>query len=114
MANIVDVAKHAGVSIATVSRVLNGTAHVNPEVVARVRAAIEELNYQPSRAARSMRANYSTIIGLVITDIQNPLFGTLVRGVEDVAQRNGYSVILCNSDEDMRKEQKCIETLCAE
>jgi LacI family transcriptional regulator len=114
MATIQDVARHANVSIATVSRVLNGTAHVNPEVVTRVRAAIEALNYQPSRAARLLRANHSSIIGLLISDIQNPFFTTLIRGVEDVAHRNGYSLILCNSDENPQKEQQSIEVLCAE
>jgi LacI family transcriptional regulator len=94
--------------------VLNHTAYVNPEVVARVRTAIEELNYQPSRAARSLRAQYSSIIGLLITDIQNPFFTALVRGVEDMAQRNGYSLILCNSDEEPGKERQYIEVLCAE
>ena len=114
MANIQDVAKRAGVSIATVSRVLNGRDHVNENVIARVRAAAQELQYQPSRAARALRANQATIIGLLITDIQNPFFTALVRGVEDVAQRNGYSLILCNSDEDPQKEQRYIEVLCAE
>ncbi len=114
MANIVDVAKRAGVSISTVSRVLNGRDHVNEDVIARVRQAAQELQYQPSRAARALRANQATIIGLLITDIQNPFFTALVRGVEDVAQRNGYSLILCNSDEDPQKERQYIEVLCAE
>jgi len=114
MANIQDVARLARVSIATVSRVLNGTAYVEAEVAARVRAAAEELQYQPSRAARTLRGNHSTIIGLLITDIQNPFFTSLVRGVEDMAQRNGYSLILCNSDEDARKERQYVEVLCAE
>jgi LacI family transcriptional regulator len=114
MATIQDVARHAGVSIATVSRVLNGTAYVNEEVAARVRAAVKELQYQPSRAAQALRANRSKIIGLLISDIQNPFFTALIRGVEDVASRNGYSLILCNSDENPRKEQQYIEVLCAE
>ena len=114
MANILDVAKRAGVSISTVSRVLNGRDRVNEDVVARVRQAAEELQYQPSRAARSLRAKQTTIIGLLITDIQNPFFTALVRGVEDVAQRNGFSLILCNSDEDPQKERQYIEVLCAE
>ena len=114
LANIQDVAKRAGVSIATVSRVLNGRNHVNEDVIVRVRTAAQELQYQPSRAARALRANQATIIGLLITDIQNPFFTELVRGVEDVAQRNGYSLILCNSDEDPQKEQQYIEVLCAE
>ena len=114
MANIQDVAKLAGVSISTVSRVLNGTAHVNPDVELRVHEAIQKLQYQPNRAARALRANYSRIIGLLITDIQNPFFTALIRGVEDVAQSKGYSVILCNSDESAHKEQQYIEVLCAE
>jgi LacI family transcriptional regulator len=114
MANIQDVAKLAGVSMATVSRVLNGTAHVSSEVASRVRAAIEELHYQPSHAARTLQTNRSRIIGLLITDIQNPFFTTLIRGVEDIAQRNGYSVILCNSGEDSEKERQYVEVLCAE
>ena len=114
MATIQDVAQHAGVSIATVSRVLNGTTYVNEEVAARVRAAVKELHYQPSRAAQALRANRSKIIGLLISDIQNPFFTALIRGVEDVANRNGYSLILCNSDENPHKEQQYIEVLCAE
>lgn len=114
MATIQDVAKRAKVSIATVSRVLNGTAYVNEEVTARVREAVKELQYQPSRAARALRANRATIIGLLISDIQNPFFTTLIRGVEDVAQHNGYSIILCNSDENPRKQRQYIEVLCAE
>src|SRR5689334_6608692 len=74
MATIQDVAKHAGVSIATVSRVLNGSAYVNKEVADRVRAAVKELQYQPSRAAQALRANRSRIIGLLISDIENPFF----------------------------------------
>ena len=114
MANIQDVANLARVSIATVSRVFNGTAYVEPEVAALVRAAAAELRYQLSRAARMLRGTNSTIIGLLITDIQNPFFTSLVRGVEDMAQRNGYSLILCNSDEDPGKERQYVEVLCAE
>lgn len=114
MTNIQDVAKLAGVSISTVSRVFNGTARVNPEISARVQAAAKQLRYQPNKAAQSLRAKKSTILGLLITDIQNPFFTTLIRGIEDVAHSNGYSVILCNSDEDPQKERQYIEVLCAE
>jgi DNA-binding LacI/PurR family transcriptional regulator len=114
MANIQDVAKHAGVSISTVSRVLNGRGRVNQEVVANVQAAIQALHYTPNRAARSLRTQQSRIIGLLISDIQNPFFTALIRGIEDVAQQNGYSVILCNSDENEQKERQYIEVLCAE
>ncbi len=111
MANIQEVAKQAGVSISTVSRVLNGTARVNDEVKERVYEAIQKLDYRPSRAARSLRANSSTIIGLLISDLQNPFFMEIIKGVEDTAQRNGYSVILCNSDEDALREQRYLEVL---
>ena len=114
MSTIQDVAKHAGVSISTVSRVLNGRGKVKAEVVANVQAAIRELNYTPSRAARSLRMQQSRIIGLLISDIQNPFFTVLIRGIEDVAQQNGYSLILCNSDENEQKERQYIEVLCAE
>lgn len=114
MATIQDVARLAQVSIATVSRVLNGTAHVEPETSARVLAAAEALHYQASRAARTMRGISSQIIGLLITDIQNPFFTALVRGVEDIAQRHQYSLILCNSDENRRKERQYMEIFCAE
>ncbi len=114
MATIHDVAKLAQVSIATVSRVLNGTAFVNEEVKQRVEAAIQELHYQPSPAARSLRVNRSRIIGLLISDIQNPFFMSLIQGVEDEAHRQGYSVLLCNSSEDSAREQQYLQVLCAE
>lgn len=114
MATIHDVATHAGVSIATVSRVINGNAHVATALAARVRASIEALQYHPSHAARWLRAKHTMIIGLLISDIQNPFFTSLIRGVEDVAQKNGYSLILCNSDENPDKERQYIEVLCAE
>jgi LacI family transcriptional regulator len=114
MVNIQDVAKHAGVSISTVSRVLNGRGRVNDDVVANVQAAIQALHYTPNRAARSLRTQQTRIIGLLISDIQNPFFTVLVRGIEDVAQQNGYSLILCNSDENEKKERQYIEVLCAE
>ena len=114
MATINDVAKRAQVSISTVSRVLNGTAFVNSEVKKRVEDAMQELAYQPSPAARSLRVNRSRIIGLLISDIQNPFFMSLIQGVEDEAQRNGYSLLLCNSNEDPNKEQQYLNVLCAE
>ena len=114
MANIQDVANKAGVSISTVSRVLNGTAFVKGEVKQRVEAAMRELAYQPNPAARSLRVNRSRIIGLLISDIQNPFFMSLIQGVEDEAQRQGYSMLLCNSNEDPQKEQHYLDVLSAE
>lgn len=114
MTTIDDVADHAGVSTTTVSRVLNGTGNVNQQLAERVRASVVALQYRPSRAARALRANRARTVGLLISDIENPFFTALVRGVEDVVQQNGYSLILCNSDEDPRKERQYIEVLCAE
>jgi LacI family transcriptional regulator len=114
MANIQDVARQAGVSISTVSRVLNRTANVNSEVKKRVEAAMDALAYQPSSAARSLRSNRSRIIGLLISDIQNPFFMGLIRGVEEQALRHEYSLILCNSSESPQREQQYLDVLYAE
>ncbi len=114
MSNIQDVAKHAGVSIATVSRVLNDSAPVKDEVRKRVEAAIEALSYRPNPAARSLRSNKSRIIGLLVSDIQNPFFMGLIRGVEDEALKNEYSVILCNSNESPPRERQYLDVLYME
>ena len=114
MSKIQDVAKHAGVSIATVSRVLNGSAPVKDEVRKRVQAAIEALSYRPNPAARSLRSNKSRIIGLLVSDIQNPFFMGLIRGVEDEALKHEYSVILCNSNESPPRERQYLEVLYME
>jgi DNA-binding LacI/PurR family transcriptional regulator len=113
-AGLKDVARRAGVSNATVSRVLTNKPHVREEVRQRVLAAIKELGYQPSRVARSLRIQRSHIIGLIISDIQNPFFTSLVRAVEDVAYQHQYAVVLCNSDEDVEKERLYIDLMQAE
>lgn len=109
-----DVAKKAGVSIATVSRVLNDSPHVRPSVKRKVLRAVKALNYQPNRTAQRLRAKQSKVIGLIISDIQNPFFTAAVRGIEDVAYHNGYSVVLCNSDEDPEKEKLYVDVMRAE
>lgn len=114
MTNIQDVAKRAGVSIATVSRVLNGNNGVRGDIKQRVEAAMEELDYRPNPAARSLRSNRSRIIGLLISDIQNPFFIGLIRGVEDEALHHEYSLILCNSSESPQREQQYLDVLYAE
>jgi len=113
-ARIKDVARRAGVSSATVSRVLANKPHVSQEMHERVLAAVEELGYQANRVARSLRAQRAAIIGLIISDIQNPFFTSLVRAVEDVAYQHEYGVFLCNSDEDIEKERLYIDLLHAE
>ena len=108
MATIYDVARRAGVSPATVSRVFNGV-RVSEEKARLVRRAATELAFTPSRPARALRRRNSEIIALIIPDIENPFFTSLARGVEDVAQAAGYSVVLCNSDEDQSKETRYLE-----
>lgn len=103
MATIYEVAARAAVSPATVSRVLNG-ANVSEDKVARVKQAIAELDFSPNRMARSLRRRHSEIIALIIPDIENPFFTSVARGVEDVAQAAGYSVVLCNSDGELAQE----------
>jgi LacI family transcriptional regulator len=108
------VAQAAGVSPATVSRVLNGNLDVNPALRARVLAAVSDLGYRPNGAARSLRTRATLVLGIIISDITNPFFTALVRGVEDAAQEAGYSVILANADEDLGKEARYLEVAVAE
>lgn len=113
MATIYDVAALAGVSPATVSRVFNGT-NVSAEKIDAVRAAAAQLNFTPNRAARSLRRQSSEVIALVIPDIENPYFTEMARGVEDVASEAGYSVVLCNTDAQLDKEQAYLRIAMAE
>ncbi len=108
MATIYEVAKLAGVSPATVSRVFNGNI-VSPEKERLVREAADRLSYTPNRAARTLRTRSSEVIALVIPDIENPFFTALARGVEDTARAAGYSVVLCNTDDDMQREAHYLE-----
>ncbi|MCM3636888.1 LacI family transcriptional regulator [Sporosarcina luteola] len=111
MASIRDVAKHASVSVATVSRVLNDKGYVSAETRKKVEAAIAELNYRPNEVARSLFKKQSKTIGLILPDIMNPFFPELARAIEDTASKLGYTVILCNSDEDEEKAQRYVDVL---
>jgi len=112
---IVDVARAAGVSTATVSRVLNNHPRVDPSLRARVTEAIKELDYRPSRVARTLRTRRNRVWALIISDVRTgPFFANLVRGVEDVAYGAGYSLFLCNTDEDPAKEASYVELAVAE
>jgi LacI family transcriptional regulator len=109
--SIKEVAAHAGVSVATVSNVLN-----RPDIVARptrdrVNASIRELGFVRNESARQLRAGRSRTIGLVVLDVANPFFTDLARGVEDEASKAGLAVILCNSDDQERKEKRYLELL---
>jgi DNA-binding LacI/PurR family transcriptional regulator len=109
-----DVANLAGVSTATVSRVLADYEAVSEKTRQKVFSAIEALNYQINRTASNLRRNTISKIGVVITDIQNPFFGTVVRGIEKVTIGDDYTLILGNSDEDPVREQKLITMLLEE
>jgi len=108
---IKDVAQEAGVSIATVSRVLNEQSGVSKELVEQVKVAVQKLNYQPNAIARALKNSESRSIGLIIPDIENPFFPALVRGVEDAMQEIGYAVILCNTDGQPEAEERYIKFL---
>ncbi|MGH3797577.1 MAG: LacI family DNA-binding transcriptional regulator [Pseudonocardiaceae bacterium] len=114
MPTIHDVAARAAVSTATVSRALNGKSSVDPVLVARVVAAAKELDYRPHGVARNLRRKATTVWALIISDIENPFFTAVARGVEDVAQAAGHSVVLCNSDEDLAKEARYLRVAVAE
>jgi len=113
MYTIRDVARLAQVSTATVSFVSNGKAHVSERLRRRVLEAMQALDYQPSQVARSLQAQRTHIIGMMVPQITNPFFGEVMRGVEDESRRHGYSVIFCNSNEDPELEREHLNTFFA-
>ena len=111
MPTIKDVAQQAGVSPTTVSYVLTGSRFVRPATRARIVRAIEELNYQPNHVARSLRAKRTLTVGMIVSDISNPFYADIVRGVEDVLSDRHYSLILCNTDEAPERERVTLQLL---
>ena len=111
MSTIGDVAERAGVSKMTVSRVINNSGYISQETRERVEEAIAELGYVPNALARSLRFKQTKTIALVITDITNPFFTTLARGVEDAASEQGFSVMFCNTDESRDEEAQYLSVL---
>jgi LacI family transcriptional regulator len=111
MATIHDVARRAGVASITVSRALTGHAPVSAATRARIEAAIRELKYVPNVLARGLKGRSTRTLGLVVTDVTNPFFTLVARGVEDAAHEAGYSVILCNSDRSAAREALYLEVL---
>src|SRR5690606_6119920 len=108
MANIKDVARTAKVSTATVSAVLNDSAYVSPDLRSRVLAAIKELNYSPSLAARSLKRGRTQLIALVVADLANPFFARAVWAAEAAVAAWGYSLVVFNSDEKPEAEQRIL------
>ncbi|WP_026702145.1 LacI family DNA-binding transcriptional regulator [Salibacterium aidingense] len=111
MTTIKDVAKLADVSVATVSRVLNNNGYVNEDTKKKVVEAMEELKYKPNSVARSLFKKESNTVGLIVPDIMNPFFPELARVVEDIMNDHGYTIILCNSDENPEKEAHYLDVL---
>jgi LacI family transcriptional regulator len=111
MATIKDVARAAGVSLSTVSAVLNDTAYVSPKLRERVRSAIAALNYSPSMAAQSLKRGGSQLIGLVVADLANPFFARVVCAAEAAVATWGYSLVVFNSDEKPEVEERILERI---
>ena len=104
IATMRDVAERAGVSVTTVSHVINQSRPVSDELRERVLLAMQELGYQPNTLARSLRRGETKTIGIIVPDSANPFFAEVARGIEDTSFENGYSVILCNTDNNLDKE----------
>jgi LacI family transcriptional regulator, galactose operon repressor len=111
MSTISDVAKLAGVSTMTVSRVINNSGYISQETRERVERAIVKLGYVPNALARGLRFKQTKTIALVLTDITNPFFTTVARGVEDTASEQGFSVMFCNTDESQSEETEYLYVL---
>ena len=108
---IADVARRAGVSTATVSRVLSGLGGARPATRARIETAARDLGYRPSAIARSLKLRTTKTFGLIITNIENPYFPQLVRAVEDAARLDGYALLLCNAADDPGRESFYLDLL---
>jgi LacI family transcriptional regulator len=108
------VARRARVSTATVSRVISGAKRVSPELAERVWRAVEDLDYRPNKVARNLRVRATSTVGVVIPDVENPFFTSVVRGIEAGLQERRFTLLLANSDGDPERERLSLETLCAE
>ncbi|MGS2779705.1 catabolite control protein A [Robertmurraya sp. GLU-23] len=108
---IYDVAREANVSMATVSRVVNGNPNVKPATRKKVLEVIERLGYRPNAVARGLASKKTTTVGVIIPDISNPFFAELARGIEDIATMYKYNIILSNSDQNKDKELHLLNTM---
>lgn len=110
---IYDVAREAGVSMATVSRVVNGNPNVKPATRKKVNEVIERLDYRPNAVARGLASKKTTTVGVIIPSVSNVFFSSLARGIDDIAVMYKYNIILANSDENPEKEIQVFNTLLA-
>lgn len=111
MTNIKEVARQAGVSASTVSRVLNAKSYVNEATRQKVLQAVQQTGYRPNVLAKSLKSGRSNTICLMVPSMQNPIFPEMARGVEDVARRSGFTVVLCNTNEDDTVEKAYIDKM---
>jgi LacI family transcriptional regulator len=111
MSTIKDVAKKANVSIATVSRVINGLGGVKPDTEKRILKAIKEMNYSPNHLARSMVKKRTDTIGVIVPDIANPFFPEVIKGIEVSARKHGFTTFLANSNESVEEESRILNVL---
>jgi len=112
--NIYDVAKKARVSSATVSRVMNGSPYVRETTKSRVVKAIAELDYTPNAVARKLSTGDTGSIGFLVPDIENPFFTHLLRGITDAADKHGYNIFLCSTEDSAEKERRYLASMRAE
>jgi DNA-binding LacI/PurR family transcriptional regulator len=106
-----DVAREAGVSVATVSRLLNNQEIVSPDTATRVYAAIEKLNYEPNLLARNLRKNESRVILILSPNVTNPYYAHILSGIGDVATQLGYSALIFNTGDDPAREREALDML---
>ncbi|MFY8106606.1 MAG: LacI family DNA-binding transcriptional regulator, partial [Elstera sp.] len=113
MSTMSDIAKAAGVSTATVSRAISTPELVSEDTRARVQAAVERLGYRPNSAARSLRTQKSTAVLVIVPEIGNPFFATIIHGIEQIALERGYTVLLGNTENDPVRERAYLEMIDA-
>ncbi|MFS0637372.1 LacI family DNA-binding transcriptional regulator [Mesobacillus foraminis] len=111
MTTIRDVAREAGVSVATVSRIINNKGEASPETIARVKRVIKELNYKPNSLAKSLSKRNSDLIALLVPTLSNPFFPELVKAIESAANEQGYNIYLCNSDDKRSKVKYYLDSM---
>jgi LacI family transcriptional regulator len=110
-ANLKQIAEYLGISVSTVSRVVTGKDRVSPETRAAVLEALKVFNYQPNEIARSLKTQTSNAIGIIVPDITNNFFSSVIKGVESITRKNNYSAILCNSEGDAKREAEYLKLL---